>query len=195
MDSKGIRFLAFSLGVLLLFHGLHKMVYGTGHIEKLILDMYVPPVEKQVPFGMWFAPFMPGTMFMGKMFVGKEFVTYLQYIKFLSYGVYLPEVIAPIFLIFGRYVRITAFIIVLYMVVLSFLAYRTSLEILMAFGGWTVEVVLLYFIASMILVFYKISDCNFRPNKFSHKSFMKVLAKKTPKKPIKKKQAKNKQKR
>jgi len=163
---SAIHFLAFSLGVLLLLHGLHKMIHGTEYIEALILDIYLPNVEKKVPCGMWFAPFMPGRVFMGKMFVGQEFVTYLHYIKLLSYGVYLPELIAPLFLIFGRYIRIAAFIIALYMMVMLLGAYKTSVAMLMEFGGWSIESVLLYLIASLLLFFFKISDC-----RFDHKSF------------------------
>lgn len=160
MHNGGIRFLAFSLGALLLFHGLDKMIYGTEHIQKMILDTYVPNVKSRVPFGTWFSPFMPGTVFMGKMFIGKEFVSSLEQIRLISYGVYIPELIVPIFLVFGKFIRVMAFFIASYMLAMLFVAYRISPEILVQFGGWSIETIMLYLVASLILILYKISDCN-----------------------------------
>jgi len=154
MQSIGIRFLAFSLGVLLLFHGIDKIIYGTGHIQKMILDAYVPNVKNSIPFGGWFSSFMPGTVFMGKMFIGQEFVNSLEEIKLISYGVYIPEVIVPIFLVFGKLIRVMALVIASYMFAMLLVAYRMSTETLVQFGGWDIETIVLYFIASMTLVLY-----------------------------------------
>lgn len=160
MQNEGIRFLAFCLGALLLFHGLDKMVYGTGHIQKMILDAYVPDVKSKVPFSGWFSPFMPGRVFMGKIFIGKEFVSSLEEIKLISYGVFIPELIVPIFLVFGKFIRVMAFIIAAYMLAMLFVAYRMSPETLIQFGGWHIESIVLYLVASVTLILYKISDCN-----------------------------------
>lgn len=175
MYNRGIRFLAFGLGILLLFHGLDKMVHGTEYIQKLILDLYIPNVEKQVPFGMWFTPFMPSVAFMGKIFLGAEFTTSLEDIKLISYGVYISEVIAPLFLIFGKYIRLAALVIIFHILVVIFLEFRTSIFTLSTTGAWNIEVPLLYLLATLTLFFLK-QDCDAvkkvplkRPNKANKK--------------------------
>jgi uncharacterized membrane protein YphA (DoxX/SURF4 family) len=159
MYNRGIRFLAFGLGFLLLFHGLDKIIYGTEYIEKLILDMYIPDVEEEVPFGMWVTPFMPSMIFIGKMFIGSAFITSLEDIETISHGVYITELIAPLFLIFGKYIRLAALLITFHMLVVIFLAFRTTLFTLNAMGAWNIETPLLYLLATLTLLFLK-KDCD-----------------------------------
>lgn len=147
--------MAFSLGVLLLFHGIHKIVYGTEHIQKLILDMYVADAKKNIPFGMMFNPYMPGTLFMGKLMMGKELTTSLEYIRLMSYMVYIPEVIIPLLLIFGKYIRIAAILTASYMLVMLFVAFTMSPDVLIRFGGWHYELIFLYLLTASSLTLLK----------------------------------------
>jgi len=115
MNSKAITFLAFSLGVLLLFHGVDKIMNGTAFIEKMLTNANIP------------------------------------YAKYITYGVFIGEVLAPILLIIGRYVKIAGGIIAFNMLVAIFLVHRDTIFTLTEHGGWSIELQLLYFIAGLTL--------------------------------------------
>ena len=115
MNNKTITFLAFSLGVLLLFHGVDKIMNGTDFIEKMLTNANVP------------------------------------YAKYITYGVFIGEVLAPILLIIGRYVKIAGGIIAFNMLVAIFLVHRDTIFTLSEHGGWSIELQLLYFIAGLTL--------------------------------------------
>jgi len=115
MNSKAITFLAFSLGVLLLFHGVDKIMNGTAFIEKMLTNANIP------------------------------------YAKYITYGVFIGEVLAPILLIIGRYVKIAGGIIAFNMLVAIFLVHRDTIFTLSEHGGWSIELQLLYFIAGLTL--------------------------------------------
>lgn len=115
MNSKAITFLAFSLGVLLLFHGVDKIMNGTAFIEKMLTNANIP------------------------------------YAKYITYGVFIGEVLAPILLIIGRYVKISGGIIAFNMLVAIFLVHRDTIFTLSEHGGWSIELQLLYFIAGLTL--------------------------------------------
>jgi uncharacterized membrane protein YphA (DoxX/SURF4 family) len=131
------------------------MMYGTEHIQKLILEIYVDDAKKNIPFGMMFNPYMPGTLFMGKMVMGKELTTSLESIRLLSYTVYLTEVIIPLLFIFGKYIRIAAIITATYMLLMFFVAFSLSPEVLIKFGGWSYEVIFLYLLVAISLIVSK----------------------------------------
>jgi uncharacterized membrane protein YphA (DoxX/SURF4 family) len=131
------------------------MIYGTEHIEKLILDIYVSDTQKHIPFGTMLNPHIPGTLFMGKMVMGKDLTTSLEYIRLMSYIVYFTEVIVPLMLIFGKYIRVAAIVIASYMLLMLFTAFTISPDILIEYGGWYYEVIFLYFLASTSLIFLK----------------------------------------
>lgn len=115
MNNKAITFLAFSLGVLLLFHGVDKIMNGTAFIEKMLTNANIP------------------------------------YAKYITYGVFIGEVLAPILLIIGRYVKIAGGIIAFNMLVAIFLVHRDTIFTLSEHGGWSIELQLLYFIAGLTL--------------------------------------------
>ena len=115
MNNKTITFLAFSLGVLLLFHGVDKIMNGTAFIEKMLTNANIP------------------------------------YAKYITYGVFIGEVLAPILLIIGRYVKIAGGIIAFNMLVAIFLVHRDTIFTLTEHGGWSIELQLLYFIAGLTL--------------------------------------------
>ena len=115
MNNKAITFLAFSLGFLLLFHGVDKIMNGTGFIEKMLTNANIP------------------------------------YAKYITYGVFIGEVLAPILLIIGRYVKIAGGIIAFNMLAAIFLDHKDTIFTLSEHGGWSIELQVLYFIAGLTL--------------------------------------------
>jgi putative oxidoreductase len=148
MENKALHFLAFSLGFLLLFHGIDKMIQGVGYIEELFIDSVMPYNQYRMPFC---ACFNYGVNSMENMLVSYT----LPYTKQVIYGVYVAEVVAPIFLIFGRYIKIASVIIAINMLIGMFLVYRDTFFILGKGGSWSVEVPMLYLLIAVTLVLGK----------------------------------------
>ena len=104
-----------TLGIMMLFHGVHKIIYGIDGVKALVAKA-----------GMW---------------------------EFFAYGVYIGEVVVPIFIILGLYARVASLILALNMVVAIYLAYGASLFALNKFGAPMIELPLLYLLLSFILFF------------------------------------------
>jgi len=120
MNNRALRFLSFGLGVLLLFHGIDKILHGTDFVQQMLVASKVP---------------------------------YSQYIQ---YAVYIGEVIAPILLIFGQYIRISGAIVAFNMMVAIFLVHKDSFFTLGEHGAWSIEVPMLYFVAGLTLALWQI---------------------------------------
>jgi len=102
-----------SLGVLILFHGIHKVIHGIGGVKSLVITAGLP--------------------------------------EFLAYGVYVGELIAPIFIILGLYARVAAIILSVNMFMAIYLAYGFAFT-LSKFGGLSWETPLLYLILSVLVI-------------------------------------------
>lgn len=111
----GILILRLSLGVLMLLHGISKLMYGPGFIENIVTSAGLP--------------------------------------SFIAYGVYVGEVIAPIFIILGYGTRVAAAIFAFNMVVAVGLAHGADVFTLSETGGWSLELQGLYFFGALALVF------------------------------------------
>ena len=122
MQSFSIRFLGFGLGVLMLFHGVDKIMNGTEFIENMLNAYHLPP--------------------------------YID-VKYLSYGVYVGEVVAPLLLIIGQLMRISGAIIAFNMLVAIILVHQSHLLTLGEHGAWAIEVPMLYLIAGLAITFSK----------------------------------------
>lgn len=72
---------------------------------------------------------------------------------FLTYGVYLGEVVAPLFIIFGFGTRAAALVLAGNCVVAALTAHAADIISLNATGGWGVELLGLYFFGALALVF------------------------------------------
>ena len=145
MGNLALRFLSISLGILLLFHGMHKLLYGTEHIQKMIIDTYSP--SSQFGFcGFCMSEFVQRT-------VPTDF--YAPNLKYITYAVYLGEVVAPLFLIFGKYIRVVSTIVALNMVAVIFFAYQDSLLMLKENGAWAIETPMLYLVIAIALILSK----------------------------------------
>ncbi len=117
MNERSIRILATGLGILLLFHGVDKILTGVEGIEKLFLELHL----------------------------SREFAHYI------TYGVYIGEVVAPILLIFGQYIKIASILVVVDMLFAIGLVYRETLFQLGDYGEWIIETPLLFLIAALSL--------------------------------------------
>ena len=69
----------------------------------------------------------------------------------MAYGVYLGEVVAPIFIILGLYARIASFVMAINMTMAIFLAYGFSLS-LSKYGGLSIESPFMFLIMSILLM-------------------------------------------
>jgi len=101
-----------SLGVLILFHGIHKVIHGVGGVKAMLSSGGLP--------------------------------------ELLAYGVYVGELIAPIFIILGLYGRVASLVLAFNMLVAIFLAYGFSFS-LAKYGGLSMESPLLFFIMSILI--------------------------------------------
>jgi putative oxidoreductase len=104
--------LRLSLGVLILFHGVYKLMHGLSGVKAMVISAGLP--------------------------------------EFLTYGVYVGELIAPIFIILGLYARIAAGVLAINMLMAIFLAYGFSFS-LAKYGGLAMESPLLFFIMSVLV--------------------------------------------
>ena len=105
--------LRISLGILILFHGIHKLIYGISGVEALVNAHGLP--------------------------------------SFFAYGVYIGELIAPIFIILGLYARIAAGVLAFNMLTAIYLAYGFSFAV-SKYGGLAWETPLLFLIMSILVV-------------------------------------------
>ena len=119
MDSRALRFLSFGLGLLLLFHGIDKIMHGTAFIEKMLLEEKIP------------------------------------YSAYIQYGVYVGEVIAPLFLILGKYMRIAGAVVAVNMMIAIFLVHQKNFFTLGEHGAWSVEVPMLYLIMAISVALWQ----------------------------------------
>jgi uncharacterized membrane protein YphA (DoxX/SURF4 family) len=153
MTEKSRRVLAFGLGALLLIRGLYVMTYGTDFVEELFKDIHIPFTEYKA-CDPCITSMMIGSDFIGNMFLGTSPTNeYNEYLVYISYGIYIGEVITPIFLIFGKYIRIAATIIAVDILLAMILLYRDNIFTLNEVGGWSIELPMLYFMIAISLVF------------------------------------------
>lgn len=111
----GLLIIRLSLGILMLLHGVAKLIHGPGFIESIVESAGLP--------------------------------------AFFAYGVYVGEVIAPLFIIFGYATRLASAIFAFNMIVAVALAHSADIFTLSMTGGWTIELQGLYFFASLALIF------------------------------------------
>jgi len=100
-----------SLGVMMLFHGVEKIINGISGVKYLTTNSGLP--------------------------------------EFLAYGVYIGEVVVPIFIILGLYARVASVVLALNMLMAIFLAHGNSLFELGKHGAPTIELPFFYLILSI----------------------------------------------
>jgi putative oxidoreductase len=104
--------LRLTVGVLILFHGIYKVIHGVDGIKLLLKNAGLPEV--------------------------------------FSYGVYVGELIIPIFIILGLYARVASLVLVLNMFMAIFLAYGFSFS-LAKYGGLSMESPLMFLIMGILI--------------------------------------------
>lgn len=73
--------------------------------------------------------------------------------SFIAYGVYIGEIVAPVFIILGLGTRLAALIFAFNCFTAAILAHSADIFTLSATGGWSVELLGLYFFGALALVF------------------------------------------
>ena len=104
--------LRLTAGILILLHGIHKIIYGIGGVISLVKSAGLP--------------------------------------EFIAYGVYVGELIVPIFLILGLYARIAALFLITDMLMAIYLAYGFSLA-LTKHGALAIERPLLFLVMGVVI--------------------------------------------
>lgn len=105
--------LRLSIGIMMLFHGLDKIINGIGGVRHLVTSSGLP--------------------------------------EFLAYGVYVGEIVMPIFILLGAYARVASGVVALNMVFAIFLAYGGGLFSLGKHGAPVMELPFLYLMMSVII--------------------------------------------
>ena len=80
----------------------------------------------------------------------------IPYGQYIAYGVYIGEVVAPLLLILGQYVRISGAIIAFNMLVAILLVHSNHIFTLGEHGEWSIEVPLLYLIIALALALWPV---------------------------------------
>ena len=111
----GLLILRLSIGILMLLHGISKLIHGAEGIEQMLGGMGLP--------------------------------------SFIVYGVYIGEVVAPLFIIFGYGTRVAAAIFAFNMIIAVSMAHPRNIFSLNDVGGWSLELQGLYFFGAAALMF------------------------------------------
>ena len=114
-NDLGKLLLRFSVGGLMLFHGIHKLESGLDFIEKSLVDAGLP--------------------------------------AFLSYGVLVGEILAPLLVVLGILSRPAALLEAFVMVMAVYLVHAGELFSLTQHGGHALELQFLYLFGSLAIVF------------------------------------------
>ena len=84
--------------------------------------------------------------------------------SFVAYGVFLGEVIAPIFVVIGVYCRIFSFIIFSNMLIAIYLVHANDLFAINQYGGYAIELQLLYMFGALVITLLGSGRYAFRPD-------------------------------
>lgn len=69
----------------------------------------------------------------------------------LAYLVYIGEVVAPLFILFGVFTRLAGLVVVINMIVALLLVHTSQFFTLNQTGGWALELQAMYFAAGLVL--------------------------------------------
>lgn|ERR1035437_3960384 len=117
-DALGKLVLRLTLGILIAFHGISKLMSPARTLESMT--------------GLLAAAGLP---------------------TYLAYGVFIGEVLAPIFIILGIYSRIGGLIVVINMIFAVLLVHTAQLLTLTKTGGWALELQGFYLLTGLVLFF------------------------------------------
>ncbi len=94
-----------------------------------------------------YAKIIHGVGFIESMLVEKNLP------EFLAYAVYIGEVLAPIFLIFGYMTRLSAFTILCTMLMATYLVHQNDIFALTKFGAPVLETIYFYIFSCIAILF------------------------------------------
>lgn len=114
LADAGKLILRLTLGTLILFHGMDKLLHGIGPIHDMVAGRGLP--------------------------------------GFLTYGVYLGEVLGPLLLVLGFYARIGAGLIAINMIIALLLVHTGDVLALSPHGGWRLELQGMFLFTALALV-------------------------------------------
>lgn len=68
-----------------------------------------------------------------------------------GYGVYIGEIVAPLFILFGLFTRVAALVVAINMIVAVLLAHTSQFFTLNETGGWALELQAMYFFTALAI--------------------------------------------
>ena len=113
MEDTGKLILRLTTAGLILFHGIHKLIFGAPYIASALSEHHLPAL--------------------------------------IFYGVYVGEVIAPVFMILGLWTRIASLVVVFNMIVAVLLEAHRNAFVLQRSGGWGLEAEAFYFLTALVV--------------------------------------------
>ncbi len=113
MEDTGKLILRLTVGGLILFHGISKIIHG-------------------IPFG------------------GALAAHHLP--AFVGYGVYIGEVVAPIFIIMGVWTRLASLVVIINMIVAIVLVAHRNAFVLQRSGAWGMEAEAFFFLTALVVL-------------------------------------------
>ena len=111
----GLLILRFSIGLMMLLHGIAKISHGVDGIAGMLNGIGLP--------------------------------------GWIAFGVYMGEVVAPLFMMAGFRTRLASAVFIVNMLVILFIAHGSQLFSLSPMGGWVLELQGLYFFGAVALFF------------------------------------------
>ena len=85
--------------------------------------------------------------------------------KFLSYGAFVGEIIAPVFIIIGFKARLASLLLTLTMLIAILTAHAGEIFALNQFGGWAIELQAFYLFGAIAIFFTGAGRFSIIPNK------------------------------
>jgi putative oxidoreductase len=112
MEDIGKLILRLTTAGLILFHGIHKILFGAPYIAAALSEHHLP--------------------------------------AFIFYGVYVGEVIAPVFIILGLWTRIASLVVVFNMIVAILLEAHRNVFVIQRSGAWGMEAEAFFLLTALV---------------------------------------------
>jgi putative oxidoreductase len=114
-DDLAKLLLRVSIGGLMIFHGLNKLIFGYSYLGESLLKAGIP--------------------------------------SFVSHGVLVGELLAPILIVVGYKTRLAGVILTFTMLMTIYVGFRDQIFTLNKFGGWTIELNVLFLFGALAIIF------------------------------------------
>jgi putative oxidoreductase len=113
MEDLGKLILRLTTAGLILFHGIHKAMFGMGYIGQALAAWHLP--------------------------------------AFVAYGVFVGEIVAPVFIIFGAWTRIASLVVIFNMIMAILLEAHRNAFVIHRTGAWGLEAEAFFLLCALVI--------------------------------------------